>query len=124
MHRHLASVVVLACSLMACAQDTADQLSGPSHPTSTHSAATESPLPPIRVILQLKNPHAFQSAAFLHNLQAQTQAQVHYIGAVLNDTHVYSFQPPVGQSYAQLLQRLSAMPEVVRVEMDQKIKTN
>lgn len=123
MHSYFASVVVLACSLMACAQDTGDKLEGPAHGLNPSGASVGTPLPPIRIILQFKNPADFQSSAFLQNLQIQTQAQVHYIAAVFGDTHVYGFQPSTGQSYAQLLQRLKAIPGVVRVEVDQKIQS-
>lgn len=120
MHRYFASVVVLACSLMACAQDTADKLPSPSQQLNPSATSTGTPLPPIRIILQFKNSADFQSDAFLQKLHIQTQAQVRYIAPVFGDTHVYGFQPPAGQSYAQLLQRLNSMPGVVRVEVDQK----
>lgn len=82
------------------------------------------PLPAVRVVVQFNQSVAFQSEAFLRSLQVQTQAQVRYLGAVSSDTHIYSFQPRAGQSYAQLLQLLSAMREVARAELDQKAKAN
>jgi hypoxanthine-guanine phosphoribosyltransferase len=82
------------------------------------------PLPAVRVIVQFNQPVAFQSAYFLQKLQVQTQAQVHYLGGISQDTHVYGFQLQAGQTYAQLLQRLGAMPEVARVELDPKAKAN
>jgi hypothetical protein len=74
--------------------------------------------------VQFKGLLAFQDDAFLKRIQTQTQARAHYITAVFEDTHVYSFQPAMGQSYAQLLKRLRAMPEVARVEMDHKATAN
>jgi len=100
----MASALILACSLCACAQTTA-----------------EKPLPPIRVILHFKETLAFNNAAFLQALHDQTQAQVQYVTAVSKDTHVYRFQPPTGLSYTQLIQRLSNMPGIAHVEADQKI---
>ena len=109
----IASGLALACCLLACAQDAG----GPVPVQSTVNA-----LPAVRVILQFNRPTDYQSEPWLNTLQAQTQAQVHYIAAVSNDTHVYRFQPAAGDTYAQLLQRLSALPEVLRVELDQKVK--
>lgn len=110
----MASGLALACCLLACAQETA----GPAPAPSAVNA-----LPPVRVILQFNRPTDYQSEPWLNTLQAQTQAQVHYIAAVSGDTHIYRFQPAAGYTYAQLLQRLSALPGVTRVELDQKIKT-
>lgn len=108
----MVSGVILACSVLACAQD------------STKMPVVQAPaasLAPVRIILQFKSPTAYQSDAVLHTLQTQTQAQVRYITSVSRDTHVYHFQPAAGHTYAQLLERLSSLPMVARVEIDQKI---
>lgn len=86
--------------------------------------ALMAPLPAVRVVVQFKQPMAFQSEDFLRAVQVQTQAQARYLGAVSPDTHIYSFQPRTGQTYAQLLLHLRAMREVGRVELDQKTKAN
>lgn len=121
--RHkVAGVVVCVSGLLACAQSVPGN--SPGSPVNASAPASTVPLPAVRVVVQFNQPVAFQSAYFLQKLQVQTQAQVRYLGGVFQDTHVYSFQPLAGQTYAQLLQRLSTMPEVSRVELDQKTKAN
>jgi hypothetical protein len=89
-----------------------------------NAPALMAPLPAVRVVVQFKQPVAFQSEDFLRSLQLQTQAQARYLGSVSPDTHIYSFQPRAGQTYAQLLQHLRAMRDIARVELDQKSKAN
>ena len=123
MLRHkVAGVAVCVSCLLACAQSVPGN--SPGSAVNTNTPASMVPLPAVRVVVQFNPPVAFQSAYFLQKLQVQTQAQVRYLGGVSQDTHVYNFQPLAGQTYAQLLQRLSAMPEVARVELDQKAKAN
>jgi hypothetical protein len=124
MLRHeVVGIAVCVSCLWACAQ------SGSGNPPAKPNAASQSTasvasLPAVRIIVQFNQPVAFQSAAFLHVLHEQTQAQVRYISAIFSDTHVYSFQPTTGSTYAQLLQRLSTMREISRVELDQKAQAN
>lgn len=127
MLRHeVAGVAVCVSCLLACAQsepgNSPNRVADTS--TKTPTPASMAPLPAVRVVVQFNQSVAFQSEAFLRSLQVQTQAQVRYLGAVSSDTHIYSFQPRAGQSYAQLLQLLSAMREVARAELDQKAKAN
>lgn len=127
MLRHeVAGVAVCVSCLLACAQNEPGDSPGrvADGNTKTPSSASTAPLLAVRVVVQFNQPVAFQSESFLHHLQAQTQAQARYLGAVSADTHIYSFQPRAGQTYAQLLQLLSAMREVARVELDQKAKAN
>ena len=113
-HEVLGIAVCVSC-LVACAQ---------SEPGNSPGRVAMAPLPAVRVVVQFNQPVAFQSEPFLYYLQMQTQAQARYLGSVSPDTHIYSFQPRAGQTYAQLLQLLSAMREVARVELDQKAKAN
>lgn len=127
MLRHeVAGMAVCVSCLLACAQsepgNSPDRVADAN--TKTPAPASMVPLPTVRVVLQFNQPVAFQSESFLDHLQAQTQAQVRYLGAVSPDTHIYSFQPRAGQTYAQLLQLLGAMREVARAELDQKAKAN
>lgn len=127
MLRHeVVGIAVCVSCLLACAQsepgNSADRVAETT--TQTPAPTSMAPLPAVRVVVQFKQPVAFQSESFLHHLQVQTQAQARYLGAVSPDTHIYSFQPRAGQTYAQLLQLLSAMREVARAELDQKAKAN
>lgn len=113
--RSIGIVCVVAYAMSACARD-----GGPG-PT---AAVQTAPQAPIRVILQLHNSTvAFNSAAFLQQLQSKTAAQAHYLASVSNDTHVYSFTPSAGQTYAQIVEQLRSMPVVAQVSLDQKIPT-
>jgi hypothetical protein len=106
----VAIVCAVAYTVSACA------------PVANNAAAQVQPLAPIRVILQLHNSTtAFDSTAFLQQLQAHTAAPAHYLASVSNDTHVYSIAPKAGQTYAQMLEQLRSMPAVLRVSLDQKV---
>lgn len=127
MLRHeVAGVAVCVSCLLACAQsepgNSPDRVADAN--TKAPAPAATAVLPAVRVVVQFNQPVAFQSESFLHHLQAQTQAQTRYLGSVSADTHIYSFQPRAGQTYAQLLQLLSAMREVARAELDQKAKAH
>jgi hypothetical protein len=109
-------------ALTACAQDASTASHASKQTDKTNALPQSAPLEPIRVILQLRSSSTdFASAAFLQQLQAQTEAPVHYLASVSNDTHVYSFAPAPGQTYAQIVERLRSLPAVARVSLDQKI---
>lgn len=121
---YVLGAVVAACTLAACAQHVNDPSSATSvgSGTSAEKAAIAAQLPAARVIVQFKQTVAFQSPELLQRLQDHTQSQVGYIASVSNETHVYRFQPMPGQTLEHILLNLKAMPEVVRVELDKKIK--
>lgn len=115
------SAFLAALALTACAQGVDTMYPAPT-PTRNTGLPQTAPLGPIRVILQLRSSTtAFASAAFLQQLQAQTEAPVHYLASVSNDTHVYSIAPTIGQTYAQIVDRLRSMPAISRVSLDQKV---
>jgi hypothetical protein len=121
MNRKFLLVGVSVLGLLACAQK------GPSYPN-------PDPLPPpnllqgvamtapvtVRVIVQFKQAVASNDDALVKTLQAQAQAPVHYLTAVSGDTHVYGVQLPADQAPTAALQRLSTLPSVARVELDDK----
>ena len=75
-----------------------------------------------RVIVQFKNPTSINAEAFAQRLQTLTASTVHYVAAVSADTHVYILKTPPGKSTTQLLDQLSALPEIARAEVDKKTK--
>lgn len=112
------SVSILAACVQGAVDSSATTAQG--HRTSeTHSSA---PAQGLRLIVQFSAPAPVQDEALLQSLQDQTLARVRYLSSLSNDTHVYLFQPAPGQTQAQLLQRLGAMPSVVRTEIDLKTK--
>lgn len=113
--------MVAMCALAACAQDAGHSPAVPP-PPEVGQPLPNPGSPPLRVIVQFSPSTPMQEEALLQSLQAQTQAKVRFITAVSEDTHVYLFQPASGQTQAQLLQRLGAMPSVLRAEIDLKAK--
>lgn len=118
MKSQITCAMALAISLLACAQETV----GAPPTTALNAAAPAGQAAPARVLVQFKNPSAIDAQAFVQRLQSLTHTSVHYVAAVSGDTHVYRLQPPSGQNLAQLLQQLQSMPEIARVEFDQKAK--
>jgi hypothetical protein len=76
------------------------------------------------VIVKFRQAVPVQSAAFLQGLQEQTGSQVHYIVSSSDTTHVFTFQPALGQSYAQLMANITALPQVERAELDEKARAH
>lgn len=108
----LASAVLCLAMLSACAQDT-------SYSPSAKSQSL-APLPAIRVIIQFQRGTVLDQAAFVGMLRARTQATGVYMTSVSNDTHVFALSPPLGESYGQMLLKVADLPQVARVEADQK----
>ena len=111
MKSQVASALALAMSLLACAQET------------PNASAMVNKTSPVRVIVHFKHPATVDAQAFVHTLQTYTRAPVQYVAAVSPDSHVYRLQAQAEQSPAQLVQQLSAMPEIARAELDHKVKT-
>ena len=121
----LTGTCISAFALLACAQS-ASEPSSPAAAQATTGATTPATtqLPPVRVIVKFKQAVPFQSAAFLQSLQVQTGAQVRYVVSSSDTTHVYAFQPSRGQSYAQLMEKLKAIAQVERAELDEKAQAH
>lgn len=113
----IASAMTLALCLLACAQETVPR------DGVRNAVALPNQVAPTRVILQFKNPSAVDAQAFVQRLQTLSPAPVRYVAAVSVDTHVYLMPPQPTQSTGQLLQQLSAMPEIARAELDPKAKS-
>jgi hypothetical protein len=113
----------MAFFLAACVQGTPMPTAGSStSATAPNSGATYAPAE--RVIVTFNQSAPFSSSALLLEMQRLTQARFSYIAPISNNTHVYGVQPLQGQTIAQVLRRLSDMPVVRSVEVDQKMKIN
>lgn len=72
----------------------------------------------MRVIVKFSKPVPYNNTDFLNAMAQQIQAPVFYLSSLSTDTHVYLLKPQPMQKPADLLQQLSAMPAVLRVEVD------
>ena len=72
----------------------------------------------LRVIVKFRQTVPYRDAAFLQGIARQIRARITYISSVSPDTHVYQVEPRPGQSHADILQSLSGIPSVLRVEAD------
>jgi hypothetical protein len=114
---------VCALGLMACAQDTRPPLANVPPPPDLLGASAPASAPTgagsvLRIVVQLKAPTQGTDPAWLRALQDQAQAPVQYVAAVSDDTHVYALLWRAERSTAELLQRLSQLGAVARVELD------
>lgn len=72
----------------------------------------------MRVIVQFRTTVAYADATFLQTLGQQVDARITYLASVSADTHVYKVEPLGNQRPADMLQRLSDAPTVLRTEVD------
>jgi hypothetical protein len=121
-------LVVLGAStiglLAACARDTGYHPPPALPPPNMVADMPATSLVSLRVIVQFKENVAFADPAFVNTLQTQAKIPVQYIASVSADTHIYALQLPANQDPSAALQRLSALPSVARVEIDEKAKAN
>ena len=116
----LASIGVLTACAKGAPEWSANVPPPPNMAELVDTTTRASGLATLRVIVRFNQPVAFNDPAFLKTLQDHAQARVRYIAPVSGDTHVYSVQLPADQSVAPVLQRLSTLPSVTQVELDQK----
>lgn len=110
----LASLALSACSAAVPALVDAPMQGSPP-PTSAPPTDAQT----VRVIVKFRQATVpFREAAFLQAMAQHIQARITYISSVAPDTHVYQIEPQVGQSHADILQRLASLPTVLRVEAD------
>lgn len=79
---------------------------------------------PNRFIITFNRSVPFDSSSFLFEMQSRTQARFSYLSSISSATHVYEIQPLLGQPLSQVLQRLTGLPVVQGVEIDQKMKSH
>ena len=124
MLRNLLVFLVPVLGLVACAQSTSSLPTEVLPPPDVVSQSPDAGLATVRVIVQFSQVQAYSDAAFLKTLQQQAQARVRYLGAVSDNTHAYSVQLPVDEDPTPALQRLRALPSIVRIEIDQTVKAH
>ena len=124
MLRKLLLVLIPVLGLVACAQSTPGLPTDVLPPPDVVRHSPDAGLATVRVIVQFRQVQAYGDASFLKTLQQQAQARVSYLGAVSADTHAYSVQLPADENPTPALQRLRALPSVVRVEIDQPVKSH
>jgi len=113
-----ASVLVcLSLALCACADSAVTPTAATPVPAASSEKAT-SQGQSLRVIVKFRQPVAYNDAAFLTNISQQIGTQLVYLSSVSTDTHVYLVKVQASQKPEALLQRLSAVPDVLRVEVD------
>jgi len=117
----LARTCCLLVPLAGCSQP------APPNPNPPDAAARQrsANLPygqPVRVIVKFSQAVQYRSDVFLQDMQKRIKARVSYLSSVSHDTHVYQLEPQAGQGAAETLQRLGALPFVLRVEIDAKVK--
>lgn len=116
-------VSICALALMACAQEPRPTMANVPPPPDLLQSSPAAPAPAnagnlLRIVVQLKAPTQGTDPAWLRALQDAAQAPVQYVAAVSDDTHVYALLWSAERDTAALLQRLSQLSAVVRVERD------
>lgn len=118
-HR-LIKLCCLLVPLAGCSQPAPPQPNPPD--AATPNSAIQPYGQPLRVIVKFSQAVQYRSDVFLQDLQERIQARVSYLSSVSPDTHVYQLEPQAGQSAAETLQRLGALPFVQRVELDARAR--
>lgn len=117
------AAILLSLLLTACAREAITYPTDVLPPPNLQAVGDPSAIATVRVVLQFNTTKlAFDEEAFVTSLQVQAQVPMHYVAAVAGDTHIYGLELPTAQSPAPALQRLTALPTVVRVELDSKAK--
>ncbi len=110
----LTTLALSACGPSALAPATTPLAQNGAAPTSVNQVSGQA----LRVIVKFRQTVPYRDDAFLQSIALQIQARIAYLGSVSPDTHVYRIEPLPGQSQADILQRLSEIPSVLRVETD------
>lgn len=72
----------------------------------------------LRVIVKFRQAVPYRDAAFLQAMARHIDARIAYISSVSIDTHVYQIELQPGQSHADILRRLSGIPDALWVQED------
>ena len=120
----LPTAAALVCLLLtACAKEAITYPTDVLPPPNMLATGDAAAVVTVRVVLQFNTTaQPFDSDAFVTTLQVQAQVPMRYVAAVSADTHVYGLELPATQNPATALQRLKALPSVLRVELDSKAK--
>ena len=109
----MAVLTLSACSLSTLAPAT-PSIQGRHPPASMDPAYGQV----LRVIVKFRQAVPYRDAAFLQDIARQIGARIAYISSVSIDTHVYQIELQPGQSHADILGRLSGIPDVLWVQAD------
>jgi hypothetical protein len=109
----LTGLAMSACSSSAVLATNPAPQNSPA-PTSMNPADGQA----LRVIVKFKQTVPYRDAAFLRDISQRIHARMVYLSSVSLDTHVYQVEAQRGQSHADILRSLSAVPSVLRVEAD------
>ena len=122
-HLLLASAALASLLLTACAREAITYPTDVLPPPNMLATGDKATMVTVRAVLQFNTTQpAFNNDAFVTTLQVQAQVPMHYVAAVSADTHVYGLELPEAQDPATVLQRLKALPSVIRAELDSKAK--
>ncbi len=119
--------VALGLLLTACASSPQNLPPFPADalpPPTLQADAGKAGMTLVRVVLQFRTgtQQAFDDENFVTSLQVQAQVPMQYITSVSADTHVYGLELPANQSATPVVQKLQALPTVLRAEVDNKAK--
>jgi len=115
--------ILISLLLTACAREVITYPTEVLPPPNLQATGDKAAIVTVRVILQFNAvKQAFDDENFVTTLQVQAQVPMHYVAAVSDDTHVYGLELPVAQSPSTAMQRLQALPSIIRVELDNKAK--
>jgi len=115
--------ILISLLLTACAREVITYPTEVLPPPNLQATGDKAAIVTVRVILQFNAvKQAFDDENFVTTLQVQAQVPMHYVAAVSEDTHVYGLELPVAQSPSTAMQRLQALPSIIRVELDNKAK--
>ena len=119
--------VALGLLLTACASSPQNLPPFPADalpPPTLQADAGKAGMALVRVVLQFRTgtQQAFDDENFVTSLQVQAQVPMQYITSVSADTHVYGLELPANQSATPVVQKLQALPTVLRAEVDNKAK--
>ena len=116
--RDFTAILLAGLSLSACNSSAIAPVTPTMHDSRPPTATSPGQGQPLRVIVKFRQAVPYRDKAFLQDIARQVGARVAYISSVSLDTHVYQIEPHPGQSPAEVLRSLSAIPSVLRVETD------
>jgi hypothetical protein len=112
------AILLTGLAMSACSSSAVVAANPTQQNSSAPTSANPAPGQALRVIVKFKQTVPYRDAAFLRDISQQIHARIAYISSVSLDTHVYQVEPQPGQSHADILRSLSAVPSVLRVEAD------
>lgn len=116
--RDLLAILLTGLAMSACSSSAVVAANPAKHNTAEPTSRNPANGQALRVIVKFRQTVPYRDAAFLRDISRQIHARIAYISSVSPDTHVYQVESQPGQSRADILQSLSDIPSVLRVEAD------